>query len=58
MASSQRGMGESRVSSLLFKSLKSMQKRVSPDFFLTSTTRLPHGELDLRMMPLASISAT
>ena len=57
MASSQRGMGESSVTNLRLVSRKSMQNLTEPSFLVTRTMREPHSELDLRMMPLASISA-
>ena len=57
MASAVCGIGLSSVWSLELRSRKSTQNRMDPSFLLTSTTREPQAELDLRMMPRDSISS-
>ena len=58
MASSQRGRGVSSTTRRELRSRRSTQKRGSPVFLDTRTTREAHSETLLRMMPLASISLT
>ena len=58
IASAVSGIGLSITCSLLLVSRKSTQNRMLPSFFVTSTTREPQAELDLRMMLRDSISST